>query len=117
MTLNQDELTEALHDALKACTPPCGRLCVTGATVADGRYEVFHNGAGSVKGDHQTVVAEGALKLTKEAFSGRLKAWLDGQHRREHVDLNAAMTSGPAMKGWPWRIQVTDCVTSKERDR
>lgn len=107
--LKQEELVEALHAALKAANPPCGRLCVAGIEAGDGTVKVWHNGVRPVEGDHQTIVAEAPLKFSKDQLSGRLKVWIEGQHRHEFVNLNAALeidTSGPVMTGWPWEVTV-----------
>jgi hypothetical protein len=107
MPLNQEQLTEALHDALQAAKPPCTTFCRAGAEVtAEGVYRCWHNGTGGVTGDDQLIVADAPLAFSKETLSGRLQVWIEGQHRREHVDLNASMeieARGPAMAGWPWR--------------
>jgi hypothetical protein len=97
--LTPDELKEALHDALKDAQPPCTRFCRAGITLVDGYYEAFHNGTGPVKGDHQVIVADAPLKFSQAQLSGRLKVWVEGQHRREFLDLNAALGATPGGTG------------------
>lgn len=111
--LNQADLTEALHSALKACTPACGRFCVAGAEIKDERYVLHHNGAGERSTDVQTVHLPAVLGLSKDGLAAKLRGWIEGLHKGEHLDLNAAIeieTSGPALAGWPWQVSETPTV-------
>lgn len=88
--LSQDQLTQALHAGLKAADPPCTRFCVAGIEIEGTGVRVWHNGTGSVKGDHQVIYAATPLSWSQDQLSGRLRVWLEGQHRREYVDLSAS---------------------------
>lgn len=88
--LGPDDLTGALHDALKSVQPPCGFACTSGATIDDGRYSCFHNGVGSGDSDHQLVHAPAVLGLSREHLTTRLAAWIEACHKRRvpKFDLN-----------------------------
>lgn len=117
--LTQEQLTEALHEGLKAADPPCGKFCTTGAVIDDGRYHIWHNGTGNRHSDEQKVYSTPVLDKTVEQLGKRLAAWFGDLHRGERSDLNAAWslifdepsglwkrtTAGPAMLGWPWTRQ------------
>jgi hypothetical protein len=93
MTLNQEQLTEALHTALKAANPPCSRFCTSGAEVLDGeRYHIWHNGVGRDT-DEQYVDSTATLGHSMESLATkRLQPWVEGLHRAgEKFNLNAAM--------------------------
>ena len=106
MTLKQEELTEALHEALKTADPPCTRWCVAGAEVDEHGYHLWHNAIGRGT-DEQYIRDNAVLALTTTYMTTKLKAWVERLHKTgEPMDLNAAMamaTGGPAMTGWPWR--------------
>lgn len=91
--LKPDELTGALHAALKACDPPCKRLCVASARIEDDKYVLAHNGLGDRDSDWQTVYAPGVLGLSKDGLAAKLRPWVEGLHRGERVDLNAVMSN------------------------
>lgn len=107
--LTQEQLTEALHEGLKHANPPCSRFCTAGAEVVDGeRYRFWHNGINRVDGDDQFVYAEAVKNFNAEKLSQRITVWAEGQHRRECVDLNAALEAGA-----PW---VDPCVWRRFAD-
>lgn len=113
--LKLEELTEALHAALKECTPACRRFCTAGAEIEDGKYKVWHNGTGSRDTDEQMIYSAKILDLSKDVLATKLRVWVEGCHLGLPTDLNAAFeTRGPAMRGWPWRAQITDCVRSED---
>ena len=115
--LKQDELTDALHDALKAADPPCGRFCVASVSVDGEHYVAVHNGVGASTTNVQTVIASGVLALSKDGLSAKLRGWINSVHDARPLDLNATMAAGgpvaaapyvvgergPALVGWPWR--------------
>ena len=104
MTLNQDELTTALHEALKTADPPCTRFCVTGAEADEHGYHIWHNAIGRGT-DEQYIRDNAVLALTTTYLTTKLKAWVERLHKTgEPMDLNAAMAmaTGARSERWPF---------------
>lgn len=88
--LSAEQLTGALHDALKACEPPCGCFCVAGAEVTDDKqYLCFHNGVSGRSTDAVVVHAPAVLTMNQADLAICLKAWIGGLHTGKRLDLNA----------------------------
>lgn len=104
--LTQEQLTEALHAALKAAQPPCARSCVAGIEIDGSNVHVWHNGIGDPPGADQVIYAEAPLGWPVSKLASRLQVWVEGQHRHEFVDLNAAMETGGWIEGGPCLMRL-----------
>lgn len=125
--LSQDELTKALKDG-QGQADTCDHFCRVTAQVDENTYTLAHNHIGS-KTDAQVVHAEAVLKMDADKLAGRIRVWIAGLHHSgEKTNLNAAMgalyydepsglwkrdatvraSRGPAVMGWPWKVQITD---------
>jgi hypothetical protein len=88
--LSQPDLTEALHDGLRAADPKCGRFCTSGAEIEDGNgYRIWHNGTGSRDTADEVVYATAPLAMSVEQLGARVGAWITSIHKGERMSLNA----------------------------